>query len=266
MDAVVAFIANGEATKPVEPGERALDDPAEHAKAAAVGRAATAEDRNNAAGGEAITMWLQIVATVALQDVGPSARPPAASANGGQVRDQGVEVGDVVDVRGRDMRHQRHPARIGHDVVFGPRLAAIGLVRSSFFPPRIARTDPLSSTVQRWSSRPRRRSSARRVSCKRRQTPARSHSTKRRQHVLPEPHPISRGNICHGNPPRSTNRMPVSAARSETRGRPSRRRARRRGFGSNGSRRAHSASSKRGCAMRDRTKSTAQVQEISQRF
>jgi len=41
MDAVVAFIANGEATKPVEPGERALDDPAEHAKAAAVGRAAT---------------------------------------------------------------------------------------------------------------------------------------------------------------------------------------------------------------------------------
>ena len=26
MDAVVAFIANGEATKPVEPGERALDD------------------------------------------------------------------------------------------------------------------------------------------------------------------------------------------------------------------------------------------------
>jgi hypothetical protein len=106
MDAVVAFIANGEATKPVEPGERALDDPAEHAKAAAVGRAATAEDRNNAAGG-------------------------------GQVRDQGVEVGDVVDVRGRDMRHRRHPARIGHDVVFGPRLAAIGWVRSSFFPPRI---------------------------------------------------------------------------------------------------------------------------------
>ena len=131
MDAVVAFIANGEATKPVEPGERALDDPAEHAKAAAVGRAATAEDRNNAAGGEAITMWLRIVA--------------------------------------------RSPCRTSG----------------------------------------RRRSSARRVSCKRRQTPARSHSTKRRQHVLPEPHPISRGNICHGNPPRSTNRMPVSGLRKQ---------------------------------------------------
>ncbi len=62
------------------------------------------------------------------------ARPAAASANGGQVRDQSVEVGDVVDVRGRGMRHQRHPARIGRDVVFGPRLATIGWVRSSFFP------------------------------------------------------------------------------------------------------------------------------------
>ena len=174
-------------------------------------------------------------------------------------------MGDVVDVRGRDMRHQRHPRAsvtmwcldpaFRRSVGFGPVLF-----------PRASRGPTRSTTVQRWSSRPRRRSSARRVSCKRRQTPARSHSTKRRQHVLPEPHPISRGNICHGNLPRSTNRMPVSAARSETLGRPPRRRARRRGFGSNGSRRAHSASSKRGCAMRDRTKSTAQVQEISQRF
>ena len=109
MDAVVAFIANGEGTKPVEPGERALDDPAEHAKALPWDVRRRPKIANNAAGGEAITMWLRIVATVARQDVGPPARPPAASANGGQVRDQGVEVGDVVDVRGRDMRHQRTP-------------------------------------------------------------------------------------------------------------------------------------------------------------
>jgi hypothetical protein len=128
----LAFIANGEATKPVEPRERALDDPAEHAKAATVGRAATAEDRNNDAGGEAITMWLRIVATIPLQDVRPSARPPAAS-NGGQVRDQGAEVGDVVDVRGVTCATSGTP-RIGHDVVFGPRLGAIGWVRSFFSP------------------------------------------------------------------------------------------------------------------------------------
>lgn len=39
------------------------------------------------------------------------------------------EVGDVVGVRGRDMHHQRHPVRVGHDVVFGPRLGVIGKAR-----------------------------------------------------------------------------------------------------------------------------------------
>jgi len=53
------------------------------AGALAIAACSTDEDRNNAAGGEAIRMWLRIVATVTLQDVGPSARPPAASANGG---------------------------------------------------------------------------------------------------------------------------------------------------------------------------------------
>ncbi len=130
MDAAVAFIANGEATKPVEPGKRALDDPAEHAKATAVGRAATAEDRNNAASGEAITMWLRIVATVALQDVGPSARPPAASANGGQVRDQGHSGpgSDSADHRRHTPDRSGPPARSRHGGETGcPATTPLGL-------------------------------------------------------------------------------------------------------------------------------------------
>ena len=102
----------------------------------------------------------------------------------------------------------RHRSRCGvWTPPCGDRLGSV-----QFFSPAHRADRP---AVQRWSSRPRRRSSARRVSCKRRQPPARSHSTKRRQHVLPEPHPISRGNICHGNPPRITNRMPVSAAHGD---------------------------------------------------
>jgi hypothetical protein len=53
-------------------------------------------------------------------------------------------------------------------------------------------------------------------------------------------------------PVRRTNRMPVSAARSETRGRPIVLNRFRGGFGSNGAIRAHRASSIRGLAMRDR--------------
>jgi hypothetical protein len=84
-----------------------------------------------------------------------------------------------------------------------------------FFPPAHRAYRPAVHHRPALVEPSRRRSSARRVSCKRRQTPARSDFTKRRQHVLPEPHPVSRGNICHGNPPRSTNRMPVSAAHGD---------------------------------------------------
>ena len=37
---------------------------------------------------------------------------------------------------------------------------------------------------------------------------------------MPEPHPISAGRYSQGSPVLSTNRMPVSAARCETGGRP----------------------------------------------
>jgi hypothetical protein len=193
-------------------------------------------------------------------------RAVGASANGGQVRDQGVEVGEVVEVRGRDMRHQRHPARIGHDVVFGPRLAAIGWVRSSFFSPahradrpavhhRPALVEPSPSAQLGEEGLMQ-------------ATPDSGpfHSTKRRQHVLPEPHPISLGSICHGNPPHSTNRMPV---RPRARRPAAVRRGAAHGDGASEAtaRDAPTAHRPRGavpCATV--TKSTAQVQEISQRF
>src|SRR5438552_15424448 len=39
--------------------------------------------------------------------------------------------------------------------------------------------------------------------------PSWTQRARRRQHVLPDPHPISFGSICHGRPQRKTNRMPV---------------------------------------------------------
>jgi hypothetical protein len=51
-------------------------------------------------------------------------------------------------------------------------------------------------------------------------TPAACQSLRRRQQVIPEPQPISCGSISHCKPDLSTKMMPVSAARSGTRGRP----------------------------------------------
>ncbi len=74
--------------------------------------------------------------------------------------------------------------------------------------------------------------------------PACCQSRSRRQQVMPLPQPISAGRYSHGSPVLSTNRMPVSAARSGTGGRPP--------FGqglaggSNGSIILHKSSGKRG--------------------
>lgn len=266
MDIGTALVPHGEASEAMEPRNRALDDPAGDAQAAAVRRAAPREEGGNPARPESIAMRLRIVAAVALQRIRPAARPAASAAHGGKRGDHGIELRDVVHVGGGHLRDNRDAARIGDEVVFGALLAAIGWVRSSFFPPRTARTEPLSMTVQRWSSRPRRRSSASSVSCSRCQTPARCHRTRRRQQVLPDPQPIWRGNICHGIPDRKTNRMPTRIARSGIGVRPCRwPRLRRRG-GSNGARRAQMASSIRAWDMPDRTNSTASVQEGHREF
>jgi hypothetical protein len=51
-------------------------------------------------------------------------------------------------------------------------------------------------------------------------TPAACQSRRRRQHVIPLPQPISCGSSSHCKPVLRTNKMPVSAARLEIRGRP----------------------------------------------
>ena len=245
MDIGAALVPDGEPAKPMEPGDRAFDDPATRAQPAAVWGPALRQDRNDPPGPEPVAVGLGVIAAIALERPGLAAGAAAPPADGRQRVDHRIEVGDVIDVGGRYLRDERDAARIGDDVVLGALLAAIGWVRSSFFPPRIARTDPLSMTVQRWSSRPRRRSSASKTSCSCCQTPARCQRTKRRQQVLPDPHPIWRGSICQGMPDRRTKRMPVSTARSEIGVRPCRWPRRRRRLGISGASRAQIASSMR---------------------
>jgi hypothetical protein len=245
MDLGPAFVADRQAAEAVEPGEGALNHPPADAEAAAVRRAPLGQDRNDPTGPEAIAVGLGVVAPVALQCTDAPAGAPASTAHGGQRVDHRIQVGDVVHVGGGHLGDERDATRVGDEVVLGALLAAIGWVRSSFFPPRTARTEPLSMTAHRWSRRPRRRSSASSVSWSRCQTPARCQRTSRRQQVLPEPQPIWRGSICQGMPERNTKRIPVRIARSGIGVRPCRWPRLRRRFGSSGSSRAQMASSMR---------------------
>jgi hypothetical protein len=246
------FVAHIETAKPMKPGQRAFHDPARATEPAAMGRAALGELGLDSAAMQRVAMRLRIVAPVALNQPRLAHGPTRTAAERRYRVDQRQQLGDVVPVgRGQD-RGQRYPARVGENVVLRPRLTAIGWVRSSFFPPRSARTEALSTTARARSSWPRWRSSASNTACSRRQTPARCHRASRRQQVLPDPHPISFGSICQGIPLRRTKRMPVSTARSGTRGRPMAFQRRRGGFGNRGSIRLHKASSIRRSDMRDR--------------
>jgi hypothetical protein len=236
----------------MQPGEGAFDHPACPAEAAAVRRAALGQLRRDAAVLELVAMRLRIVAAVALDESRFADGPTGAAAERRHGINEGQQLRHVVPVRRRQRRDERNPVRVGENMMFRPGLAAIGRVRSSFFPPRSARSEELSTTARARSSWPRRRNSLSNLVWSRFHTPARCHRTSRRQHVVPDPQPISRGSMFQGNPLRSTNSIPVRTARSGIGARPAYCRLRRRRFGSNGSIRAHNSSSIKACGMPDR--------------
>jgi hypothetical protein len=251
MDARATLVADGQPAEAMEPGHGALDDPAGAAEAAAMFGAPPGELGPNASPVQHVAVRLGVIGAVALDERGFPRGAAPSTAHGWNRVDQGQELGNVVAVGGRQRRDERNPVRVGENMMLRPGFAAIGRVRSSFFPPRSARSEELSTTARARSSSPRRWSSASRTACSRFQTPARCHRTKRRQQVLPEPQPISRGNMFQGRPLRSTNRMPVKTARSDRGFRPAYRRFRGRRFGSSGSISAHRSSSIANVAMRD---------------
>src|SRR5262245_47566840 len=135
---------------------------------------------------ELITVRLRVIGAVALYEARLAQRPARSAAEGRNRIDERQQLGYVVSVRGREARDNRNPVGVGENVMFRPGLTAIGRVRSSFFPPRNARREALSTTARAKSSWPRWRSSVRSTRWSRFQTPARCHRTSRRQQVLPD--------------------------------------------------------------------------------
>jgi len=252
VNAGSALVPHGQSAESMEPRDRALDDPARPAQAAAVRAAALGELRGDTSSQELIPMRLRIVAAVALDQLRFADGSTGAPLQRGHRIDQREQLGHVVPMGGGQPRDERNPVRVGENMMLRPGLAAIGRVRSSFFPPRSARSEELSTTARPRSICPRRRNSLRRTVCNRFQTPARCHRTSRRQQVVPDPQPISRGSMFQGSPVRSTNRIPVSTARSGIGVRPAYCRLRRRRFGSSGSIRVHKSSSIKAWGMPDR--------------
>lgn len=133
----------------MEPGQRPFDDPAQDTETAAVWAPGFGDDGDDALRFEAGVAGGGPIGPIALDDARLSTRPSRTPGHGGQRGDQGFELHHVVDIRGGEVRDERYAARIGDEMVLRALLTAIGWVRSSFFPPRNARTEALSITVHR---------------------------------------------------------------------------------------------------------------------
>jgi hypothetical protein len=248
MDVGTTLVADDESAKAMHPGEASFDDPAVASESLRRFDATTGDARDDVPGSAGGSRSARVVRLVGMQLVGSEAR----ASDGRRDRRHGVqqrfEQMGVGDVGRAQLDGEWDALAIDEKVVLGAGPAAIRRVRADLigapffagtFEPSIAARD---QSIAPWAP-----SSSSTTRCSLGHTPASVQSRILRQHVTPEPHPISSGSMRHWMPVRSTNRIPVSAARSGTRGRPPS------GFGSsggsNGSIRSHSASDTKGFAM-----------------
>ena len=236
-----------ETSESMEPSDRSLDDPAVATEALFGFDSAASDSLCDAALSKCGSTTVVVVALVGVNLRGSASKMTSRSCDRGDRVDHRLEHPRVVHVGRGHADRERDAFRVDDDVVFGAEFASIRGVRARLLAPPFARTDALSTLTRSQSIAPLRPSSSRSTSCSAVHTPSACQSRRRRQHVMPDPHPISFGSSSHWMPVFSTNRMPVSAARSSTRGRPPR------GYSLAGgiktSMRAHSSSGRSGFAM-----------------
>jgi len=204
----------------MQPRQCTFDHPASGAKSASVVGIAACDQWSNAALTQRFAVTVGVVSTIALDHLRPTTRPTALSTHPRNRIDQRKQLRDVVPIRAGQDHSERNAIRIRDRVVLRAVFTPICGIWADFLPPKMARTELLSTTARDqsiWLSAWRFDKS---VACNRSHTPAFCQSRKRRQQVMPQPQPSSCGKSSQPMPVLSTNRMPVNAWRSDTAGRP----------------------------------------------
>jgi hypothetical protein len=125
-----------------------------------------------------------------------------------------------MDVCGTEDYRERDAFSVPNNLALRALLSLIRRIRTGSLAPLLAGMLAESKEALSQSISPASPSRSNSTRCRSSHTPASCQSRKRRQHVEPDPQPISLGSISHGMPLFSTKTMPVSAARSSTRGLP----------------------------------------------
>jgi hypothetical protein len=136
----------------VQQGDGLFDDPSSGAEAGAVGDAASGDDRGDAPVAQLAAVDVVVVAPVGVDPLGSLPGSATDAPDQGDLVDQGHEWGDVMAVAAGQGRGEGDAARVGDDVVFRARAAAVDRARTDFGPPLSARMWEPSITARDMSS------------------------------------------------------------------------------------------------------------------
>lgn len=248
MNIVSLLIAHAKPSLLKQPRERGFHDPADRAESAAVFGVPFGDHRDDPATTQRrADLFFRVVRPIGVHRFGTFARAALRAFDRLDGIDQRHGHFRVVDVGPRVVDGERSAVAVDDQMAFRAVFAAIRRIGAGLGPPKMARTEQLSIAAADQSMALAWPNSSSRACQTFSQTPATCQSRKRRQQVIPDPAPNSLGRYSQGMPVRSTNRMPVSAFRFGTGGRP----PLGLGFGGgkNGATRSHSSSVSSGLAI-----------------
>ena len=112
MDLVAAVVADEQPFEVVQPGEGALDDPADAAEAGAVLGVATCDLGAHASASQLAAVFVVVVASVGEHAVRPFAGPADLAAHRRYALEERDKLRDVVAVAAGDTPGERDPGRV----------------------------------------------------------------------------------------------------------------------------------------------------------
>src|SRR3712207_5114384 len=125
MDVGATFIADGEPPEAVEPGQRALHDPAVASQLLAAVDALAGDAHLDVAPATGAPLRRIIISLVGMQLVGPSTGTASGSADGRDRIERRLEHEVVVAVGPADQAGERRAGSVDHNMALRARFAAI---------------------------------------------------------------------------------------------------------------------------------------------
>ena len=140
MDLVAAVVSHQESFVVVEPGEGALDDPADAAESGAVFGLAAGDLGFDPARAQLAPVLVVVVATIGRDSVGSPTRSADLAAHRRDPLDQRDQLGDVVAVATCDCPGERDPGCVYEQVMLRSASGSINRARARFGAPFFACT------------------------------------------------------------------------------------------------------------------------------